>query len=90
MAIYAPTTASDDEEVERFYEKLKGVFQRKSTSTVMLGDFIVKLGTRGRYIGNLGIGKRNGRGRRLADFAESGKLYAMNSFFNKRLGRRWI
>lgn len=92
-AINAPATASDNEQVERFYERLEGIVQRKSTFVLILGDFNAKLVTRMKseqYIGNCGIGKRNERGRRLADIVEAGKLYATNSFSIKRRRKCWI
>ncbi|KHN87561.1 Craniofacial development protein 2, partial [Toxocara canis] len=89
IVVHAPTSASDDEEIERFYDKLEEIVRRKSTFTIILGDFNAKLGEREgseQYIGNFGLGKRNERGRRLADFAESAKLYVMNSFFTRNPG----
>ena len=40
-------------------------------------------------IGPFGSGTRNQRSDRLAEFAEAKKLYIMNSFFKKRIGKRW-
>ncbi|EYC04321.1 hypothetical protein Y032_0088g2141 [Ancylostoma ceylanicum] len=66
--------------------------RQKSTYTVVLGDFNAKLGSgqsEDTFIGEFGYGARNERGQRLADFAECTKLYVMNTFFQKRPGRRW-
>lgn len=92
VAMYVSTSASENKEVERFYVRLGCVVQRKSTFTVMLGDFKAKLGRREeseRYIGNFGIGKNKRKGQSSANFAESGKLCALNSFLTKRLEIRW-
>ncbi|XP_029107767.1 uncharacterized protein LOC108930132, partial [Scleropages formosus] len=41
---YAPTSASDDDEVEEFYRQLDMMLARKSTYTVVMGDFNAKVG----------------------------------------------
>ena len=89
---YAPTSNSEDEELEEFYKELEDSLSQKSTYTVVMGDLKAKIG-RGRadenYIGRYGIGKRNERGERLATFAETKKLYVGNSWFRKKAKRRW-
>ncbi|EYC21713.1 hypothetical protein Y032_0018g3494 [Ancylostoma ceylanicum] len=92
VAVYAPTSAASDDEIEEFYEELHRHLRQKSTYTLVLGDFNAKLGSghsEDTFIGKFGYGARNERGQRLADFAECTKLYVMNTFFQKRPGRRW-
>ncbi|EYC27376.1 hypothetical protein Y032_0009g682 [Ancylostoma ceylanicum] len=92
VAVYAPTSAASDDEIEEFYEELHRHLRQKSTYTVVLGDFNAKLGSgysEDTFIGKFGYGARNERGQRLADFAECTKLYVVNTFFQKRPGRRW-
>ena len=92
VQVYAPTSNSEDEDVEEFCKELEDSFNRKSTYTIVMGDFNAKIG-RGKvdenYIGRYGIGKRNERGERLATFAETKKLYIGNSWFQKKAKRRW-
>ncbi len=89
---YAPTNASDDDEIEEFYRELEGALAQKSTYTIVMGDFNAKVG-KGRqderYTGKFGLGERNERGERLVAFAETNKLYIGNSLFKKRPQKRW-
>ena len=93
VQVYAPTSASDDDEVEEFYQDLESTLTIISTYTVVMGDFNAKLG-RGRkpgekFIGGFGIGVRNERGDRLATMAETNRLYIGNTWFRKKANRRW-
>ncbi|XP_029636883.2 craniofacial development protein 2-like [Octopus sinensis] len=89
---YAPTSTSDDDEVEEFYRQLDKGLAMKSTYTVVMGDFNAKVG-HGRqgeeYVGRFGMGERNERGERLATMAEARQLYIGNSLFRKRERKRW-
>ncbi|EYC33365.1 hypothetical protein Y032_0002g751 [Ancylostoma ceylanicum] len=92
VAVYAPASAASDDEIEDFYEELHRHLRLKSTYTVVLDDLNAKLGSghsEDTFMGKFGYGARNERGQRLADFAECTKLYVMNTFFQKRPGRRW-
>ena len=93
IQVYAPTSASDDEEVEDFYRELDEAEQERSTYTVIMGDFNAKLG-RGRptetFIGKYGSKERNERGERLAAMAEAKGYYVGNSWFRKKPARRWM
>ncbi|CAG4951120.1 unnamed protein product [Parnassius apollo] len=58
----------------------------------MMGDFNAKLCTRESgelKLGKFGVGQRNRRGQQLADFMVKEGLFMMNSFFQKRLHRKW-
>lgn len=92
ISCYAPTTDYKDEDLEEFYKLLSKVLEHKSTYTIICGDLNAKLGIRkdqGRFVGPYGHGKRNERGDRLDEFAETEQLYVMNTFFKKRSGKRW-
>uniref|UniRef100_A0A914W5Q0 Metalloendopeptidase n=1 Tax=Plectus sambesii TaxID=2011161 RepID=A0A914W5Q0_9BILA len=91
IQVYAPTSAADDEEIERFYDDLEEEINKRSTYLVVMGDFNAKVGRRQddeTFIGPFG-GDRNKRGKRLAAMAESRRLFVANTFFQKRAGRRW-
>uniref|UniRef100_A0A914W9X3 Endonuclease/exonuclease/phosphatase domain-containing protein n=1 Tax=Plectus sambesii TaxID=2011161 RepID=A0A914W9X3_9BILA len=91
IQVYAPTSAADDEEIERFYNNLEEEINKRSTDLVIMGDFNAKVGRRQddeTFIGPFG-GDRNERGKRLAAMAESRRLFVANTFFQKRAGRRW-
>lgn len=93
---YAPTSTHEDEEVESFYEDIEKSIEDdkdKAKYTLILGDFNAKIGenknANEEYIGKFGLGIRNARGDMLINFQEQHKLYNMNSFFKKKLKRRW-
>lgn len=57
-----------------------------------MGDFNAKMRQKRdseNKLGNYGYGSRNERGERLYEYLEKENLYAMNSFFKKRLNRKW-
>ena len=93
IQVYAPTCSHSDEEVENFYEDVQKAIDRKRAHfMVIMGDFNAKVGKRVEQetsIGNHGIGTRNERGQRLIEFAEARSLSIMNTFFEKRLDRKW-
>ena len=94
LSVYAPTCAYDDSDVEEFYEQVSNAIQSKPRAThlVVTGDFNARVGvgvegeTR---VGPFGRPGRNPRGELLAEFSERTKLDIANTFFQKRLGRRW-
>ena len=93
IQVYAPTCSHSDEEIESFYEDVHLASERtKSHFTIIMGDFNAKIGkkTEGETaVGNHGIGTRNERGQMLVEFAEARSLSIMNTFFEKRLERKW-
>ena len=59
---------------------------------VIMGNFNAKVGLGDlakSCIGPYGLGARNTRGDSLINFAQSHQLKIMNTFFKKRLHRRW-
>lgn len=91
IACYFPTSKAKDEEVEDVYKAIECILEIKSTFTLICGDFNAKIGIdqSNQFIGNYGVGLRNPRGERLAEFALAEELYIMNSFLKKRLAKRW-
>ncbi|CAK1602653.1 unnamed protein product [Parnassius mnemosyne] len=93
IQVYAPTSAHPDEKVEEIYEDIsRAIHSSKTHYTVLMGDFIAKLGTRENgelKVGKFGIGQRNLRGQQLANFMEKEGFFMMNSFFQKRPHRKW-
>ena len=58
---YAPTSAAEDEEVERFYEELEEAMNTRCTYLIVMGDFNAKVGCRKdneTFVGPFG-GERN-------------------------------
>ena len=59
---------------------------------MIIGDFNAKVGQNvagESCIGKFGVGERNDRGELLVSFAEKHNLKVMNTFFQKRKGRKW-
>lgn len=94
IQVYAPTSKHSEEAVEMFYDQMETAMQRDSTHwNIVMGDFNAKLGKRQEndeeYVGKFGLGYRNERGDTMLNFMNQHKLYAMNSFFDKRPERKW-
>ena len=88
--VYAPTSDAKDEDVEVFYEKLKGAVQKAKCMdmVLILGDFNAKVGKlqfdiENGKIGMYGHGGRNERGDRLAEFVVENDLCIMNTIFKQ-------
>ena len=59
-----------------------------------MGNFNARIGrktdNKETAVENFGMGNRDGRGGMLIDFALKNKLQTTNSFFYKKLYRKWI
>ena len=93
IQVYAPTSQSSEEELESFYEDITRVLEEEKTQyTLIIGDFNAKVGRNAAgesSVGKFGVGERNERGEVLVSFAEKYNLRIMNTFFQKRKGRKW-
>lgn len=73
ISCYAPTFSASDDEIEKFYDEISEALQERTTYTFVCGDFNAKLGKglpEEKFIGPFGLGKRNERGEKLAEFVE--------------------
>ena len=93
---YAPTTNSDDDDIEDFYDQLQEVIDPtpKKDILVVLGDWNAKIGedasknrkgTCGQYCNP----ETNERGLRLLQFASYSNLKVTNTFGPHTPSRRW-
>ncbi|KAJ0179579.1 hypothetical protein K1T71_005291 [Dendrolimus kikuchii] len=94
IQVYAPTSAHPDEEVEAMYEDITKAIHGTTSAhyNVVMGDFNAKVGVQEcdePKIGPYGLGRRNHRGQMLVNFLEMQGLFLMNSFYKKKLQRRW-
>ena len=93
VQIYMPTTQHEEEEIDNMYEKIEEILDRtKGTDYVMImGDWnaVVGEGAEGKVIGKYGLGNRNGRGEKLAEFCERKELMATNIWFQHEKRRRY-
>jgi len=91
IQVYAPTSLSCEEELEQFYEDLYSEFNNnKAHFNIIMGDFNAKIG-RGEEecLGPFSYGNRNDRGDDLINFATANNFKIMNTFFKKKINRRW-
>lgn len=97
IQVYAPTSASSQEEIEHFYNKLEETVaeakRKLHSKLIIIGDFnsIVGSGQKEerQTMGPYGIGKRNERGWVMLRFCQQQRLRIVNSYFKRRSGRRW-
>ena len=93
IQVYMPTTRYTDDEVEEWYEKIEELLRKvKGTEyLVVMGDWNATVGENkdGEHIGKYGLGKRNERGDRLAEFCKEHKLIITNTWFEHPKRRRY-
>ena len=93
VQVYMPTTAHEDEEIERIYEQLDEILQKvKGTEySIIMGDWnaVVGEGREEDCVGKYGLGKRNNRGNRLVEFCKNQRLVITNTCFKHHMRRRY-
>ncbi|KAE9546934.1 hypothetical protein FO519_009854, partial [Halicephalobus sp. NKZ332] len=94
VQVHAPHSGREDVEFEDFLEHLERVISSRSQKNLLvLGDFNATTGpgrTGERSAGRHAAGQtRNQRGQMLLDFCEENSLRVANTFFKKRVGRKW-
>jgi hypothetical protein len=90
--VYAPQSGLSDEIYDAFLEDLSDALQGQFKNDFLIGDFNSKIGLAQdgeTCCGKHGTGSRNERGETLINFCESSGWSIMNSFFKKRLARKW-
>ena len=97
IQVYAPTTASSDEDIETFYNDLQNLKDQIPNREVciIMGDFNPKVGegeSKDSGIGYYGLGERNERGEMLETFCQANDMAITNSIFKQPFRRRytWI
>lgn len=85
IQVYAPTSLSDEDEIEKFYDTIKSVTNKikKKDITILMGDLNAKVGQgrEDRVVGDFGLGVRNERGDRFVEFCRDNNLCIMNTFY---------
>ncbi|XP_072375942.1 uncharacterized protein, partial [Diabrotica undecimpunctata] len=86
IQVYAPTAEKSDEELEQFYNELQQALEvtKSRDVTIVMGDLNAKIGRRsqGDFIGNFGLGTRNERGDRLAQFCQETDFIVANTYYD--------
>ena len=87
---YAPTSNTEEAEVERFYEDLQDLeLIPKKDVLFIIGDLNVKLGSQETpgVTGKFGLEVRNEAGQRLTEFCEEKTLVIANTLFQQHKRR---
>ena len=82
---YAPTSNTEEAEVERFYEDLQDLLELTPRKDVLfiLGDWNAKVGSQETpgVTGKIGLGVQNEAGQRLIEFFQENALVLTNTLF---------
>ena len=86
IQVYAPTSSSEEAEVERFYEDLQDLLELTPKKDVLfiIGAWNAKVGSEETpgVTGKFGLGIRNEAGQRLIEFCQENALVITNTLFN--------
>ena len=86
IQVYAPTSNSEEAEVEWFYEDLKDLLELTPKKDVLfiIGDWNAKVGSQetAGVTGKFGLGVRNEAGQRLIEFCKENALVIANTLTN--------
>ncbi|GFN99496.1 craniofacial development protein 2-like protein [Plakobranchus ocellatus] len=90
--MYAPTSDSEDVEVEKFYEEIeKAKGYLKSQDIIVMGDFNAKVGDERveDVVGSSGIGIVNERGNRLSEWCQINDFTITSTWYQNHPRRQW-
>src|SRR5574337_838994 len=92
IQVYAPTSNTEEAEVEQFYEDLQDLLELTPKKDVLfiIGDWNAKVGSQETpgVTGTFGLGIQNEAGQRLIEFCQENVLVIANTLFqqhNRRL-----
>ena len=84
---HAPTSNSEEAEVEQFYEDVKDVLELTPKKDVLfiIGDWNAKVGSQETpgVTGKFGLGVQNEAGQRLIEFCQENALVIANTLFQQ-------
>ena len=91
IQVYAPTSNTEEAEVEGFYEDLQDLLELTPKKDVLfiIGAWNAKLGSQEtpRLTGKFGLGMRNQAGQRLIEFCQENALVIANTLFQQHKRR---
>ena len=91
IQVYAPTSNTEDTEVERFYEDLQDLLELTPKKDVLfiIGDWNAKVGSQEtpEVTGRFGLGRWNKAGQRLIEFCQENALVLANTLFQQHKRR---
>ena len=91
IQVYAPTSNTEEAEVERFYEDIQDLLELISKKDVLyiIGDWNAKVGSQETpgVTGKFGLGVQNEAGQRLIEFCQENVLVIANTHFQQHKRR---
>ena len=91
IQVYAPTSNTEEAEVERFYEDLQDLLELTPKKDVLfiIGDWNAKVGSQETpgVTGKFGLGMQNEAGQRLIEFSQENTLVTENTLFQQHKRR---
>ena len=85
IQVYAPTSNTEEAEVELFYEDLQDLLELtpKKDALFIVGDWNAKVGSQetSRVTGKFGLGMQNEAGQILLEFCQENALVIANTLF---------
>ena len=91
IQVYAPTSNTEEAEVERFYEDLQDLLELTPKKDVLfiIGDWNAKVGSQETpgVTGKFGLGIQNEAGQRLIEFCQENTLVIANTLFQQHKRR---
>ena len=90
---YAPTSNTEEAEVEGFYEDLQDLLELTPKKDVLfiIGDWNAKVGSQTPGVtGKFGLGMQNEAGQRLIEFCQENALVIANTLFQQHKRRLYI
>ena len=94
IQVYAPTSNTEEAEVEKFYEDLQDLLELSPPKYILfiIGDWNAKIGSQEtpRVTGKFGLRVQNEAGQRLIEFCQENALVIANTLFQQHKRRRYI
>ena len=91
IQVYAPTSNTEEAQVEQFYEDLQDLLEITPNKDVLfiIGDWNAKVGSQETpgVTGKFGLGIRNEAGQRLIEFSQENALVIANTLFQQHKRR---
>ena len=93
IQVYAPTSNTEEAEVQQFYEDLQDLLELTPKKDVLfiIGDWNAKVGSQETpgVTGKFGLGVQNEAGQRLIEFCQENALVIANTLFQQHNRRLW-
>ena len=93
IQVYMPTSAHEDTEVEEIYNQLNDLIEEEkgNENLIVMGDWksVIEEEKDGKEVGAFGLGTRNEREERLAEFCQQRKMVIANTCFEHFKRRRY-